>query len=207
MSLSTDQFIELLSGGRETRGVEFKAAGPRGDPLVFAFVARAVLAMSNLQLGGWVLLGVQDDGQMSGLVQGDLASWLEHDEVTAGLNAYADPFVQVDVERVDHEAKSFIAIRVHEFAEVPGDETLDVEISLAPTLGRELFSDFPRRMLLPGYKADIDRIRLPIEVSRSCWLALTISPPRPRIESVANLGSSRWPISLRNLSRKCAGNL
>ena len=41
MSFSTDQFIELLSGGRETRGVEFKAAGPRGDPLVFAFVAPA----------------------------------------------------------------------------------------------------------------------------------------------------------------------
>jgi len=65
------------------------------------------------------LLGIQDDGQMSGLVLDDLASWLEHDEVTASLNAYADPFVLVDVERVDYEGKSFIAIRVHEFAEVP----------------------------------------------------------------------------------------
>jgi hypothetical protein len=42
---------------------------------------------------------------------------------------------------------------------------------LAPTLGRELFSDFPRRMLLPGYKADIDRIRLPIDVTRTELLA------------------------------------
>jgi len=76
MALSTDQFIELLNGGRETRAVEFKAAGARGDPLVFAFVARAVLAMSNLQLGRWVLLGVQDDGQMTGLSSSDLATWL-----------------------------------------------------------------------------------------------------------------------------------
>jgi hypothetical protein len=75
--------------------------------------------MSNLQLGGWVLLGVQDDGQLTGLVPDDLASWLEHDEVAAGLNAYADPFVQVDVERIDYENESFVAIRVHEFAEVP----------------------------------------------------------------------------------------
>lgn len=119
MPLSTDQFVELLNGGRETRAVEFKAAGHRGDALVFAFVARAVLAMSNLQLGGWVLLGVQDDGQLTGLLPDDLASWLEHDEVTAGLNAYADPFVQVDVERIEHDNKSFIAIRVREFAEVP----------------------------------------------------------------------------------------
>jgi len=119
MPLSTDQFVELLNGGRETRAVEFKAAGHRGDALVFAFVARAVLAMSNRQLGGWVLLGVQDDGQLTGLLPDDLASWLEHDEVTAGLNAYADPFVQVDVERIEHDNKRFIAIRVHEFAEVP----------------------------------------------------------------------------------------
>lgn len=52
-----------------------------------------------------------------------------------------------------------------------GDDRLDIEISLAPTRGRELFSDFPRRMLLPGYKADIDRIRLPIETSRTELLA------------------------------------
>jgi predicted HTH transcriptional regulator len=119
MTLTADQFVELLNGGRETRAVEFKAAGPRRDPLVFAFVARAVLAMSNLPLGGWVLLGVQDDGHMKGLSESDLATWLEHDEVTASLNAYADPFVNVDVERVDHDNKSFVAIRVHEFAEVP----------------------------------------------------------------------------------------
>lgn len=52
-----------------------------------------------------------------------------------------------------------------------GDERLDIEISLARMLGRELFSDFPRRMLRPGYKADIDRIRLPIETSRTELLA------------------------------------
>jgi len=108
MALSTDQFIELLNGGRETRAVEFKLAGPRGDPLIFAFVVRAVLAMSNLQLGGWVLLGVQDDGQMTGLSPNDLATWLEHDEVTAGLNAYADPFVQVDVEQIDIRAGALL---------------------------------------------------------------------------------------------------
>jgi hypothetical protein len=54
-----------------------------------------------------------------------------------------------------------------------GDEKLDIEIVLAPTLGRELFSDFPLRMLRPGYKADIDRIRLPMDVSRTELLAST----------------------------------
>lgn len=54
-----------------------------------------------------------------------------------------------------------------------GDDKLDIEIILAPTLGRELFSDFPLRMLRPGYKADIDRIRLALEVSRTELLAST----------------------------------
>jgi hypothetical protein len=57
-------------------------------------------------------------------------------------------------------------------AETPaGDEKIEIEVVLAPTMGRELFSDFPRRMLLPGYKADIDRIRVPVEVTRTELLA------------------------------------
>jgi hypothetical protein len=54
-----------------------------------------------------------------------------------------------------------------------GDDKLDVEVILAPTLGRELVSDFSLRMLRPGYKADIDCIRLPLEVSRTELLANT----------------------------------
>lgn len=54
-----------------------------------------------------------------------------------------------------------------------GDDKLVIEITLAPTLGRELFSDFPLRMLRPGYKADIDRIRLAIDVSRTELFAST----------------------------------
>ena len=53
-------------------------------------------------------------------------------------------------------------------AESPaGDEAIDIEIVLAPTEGRELFSDFPTRTLRPWYKADIDRIRLHLQLSRS----------------------------------------
>lgn len=54
-----------------------------------------------------------------------------------------------------------------------GDERMSIEIVLAPTMGRQLFSDFPTRMLLPGYKADIDRIRLSLEVSRTDLLGRT----------------------------------
>ena len=119
MALTTPQFVELLNGGIETRSVEFKAGGSRSDPLLFAFVARAVLAMSNLALGGWVILGVKDDGMMVGLSSSDAQTWLENDELNAGLNAYADPFVQVEAQQIDHDSKTFVVLRVREFEDVP----------------------------------------------------------------------------------------
>lgn len=120
MALTVNQFLDLLNGGRETRSVEFKSGGPRiNNTLSFAFVARAVLAMTNLPLGGWVVLGIQDNGAMDGVNDADLPTWFEHDELTAGLNAYADPFVQVDVEKVSHDGKNFVLIRAQEFEEIP----------------------------------------------------------------------------------------
>jgi predicted HTH transcriptional regulator len=120
MVITAAEFVGLLNGGRETRAVEFKSAGPRvNNSLPFAFVARAVLAMANLPLGGWIILGIQDDGSLTGLNGADHATWFEHDELTAGLNAYADPFVEVDVEPFIHEGKNLVIIRVHEFVEVP----------------------------------------------------------------------------------------
>lgn len=47
-----------------------------------------------------------------------------------------------------------------------GDESLHVGILLAPTEGRALFSDLPRRVLVPVYKADVDRVVLNCHVSR-----------------------------------------
>src|SRR5262245_45592598 len=119
MPIGADDFVALLNGGRETRAVEFKQGGARNDPLGFAFVASAVIALSNLYIGGWAILGGADDGTLSGLSASHAATWLEYDEVSAGLNAYADPFVQVDVEQVTYDGKTFIVLRVQEFAEVP----------------------------------------------------------------------------------------
>src|SRR4051812_20542386 len=119
MPLSPEQFIPLLNGGHETRAVEFKSAGPRTDPVLFALVTRAVLAMSNLPLGGWVILGLKDDGALAGMNSFDLATWEEHDEVTAAFNAFADPFAQVEVQQALYEGQVFLVLRVKEFEEVP----------------------------------------------------------------------------------------
>ena len=75
--------------------------------------------MSNLPLGGWVIVGVQDDGTPDGLSAPDFATWFETDELSAGLNAYADPFVQVEINEASYQGMKFVVLRVKEFEEIP----------------------------------------------------------------------------------------
>ncbi len=63
------ELLELIAGG-ENSGVEFKRDDVRPEQL-----AREVVALANLQ-GGRVLLGVEDDGSISGIQRDDLEQWV-----------------------------------------------------------------------------------------------------------------------------------
>lgn len=52
-----------------------------------------------------------------------------------------------------------------------GSELVHVEVSLAPTEGRFLFSDSALRLIRPAYKADVDRIVLKYELANVDLLA------------------------------------
>ncbi len=63
------QLLEIIANG-ENSGVEFKR-----DVIVNYQLARELVAFSNLT-GGMVLLGVDDDGSLSGLTRTDLEEWV-----------------------------------------------------------------------------------------------------------------------------------
>src|SRR5713101_7409251 len=63
------QLLEIIANG-ESSGVEFKR-----DVIVNHQLARELVAFSNLT-GGMVLLGVDDDGSLSGLTRTDLEEWV-----------------------------------------------------------------------------------------------------------------------------------
>ena len=63
------ELLEIIANG-ENSGVEFKRDDIRAESL-----AREIVAMANLR-GGMVLLGVEDDGTISGLQREDLESWV-----------------------------------------------------------------------------------------------------------------------------------
>jgi hypothetical protein len=76
-----------------------------------------------------------------------------------------------------------------------GDERMDIEVVLAPTKGRELFSDFPGRMLRPGYKADIDPYPAAV---RTLSDGIIGQPLDPLIKCLENSGSNHSRISSEN---------
>ena len=63
------QLLEIIANG-ENSGVEFKR-----DVIVNHQLARELVAFSNLT-GGMVLLGVEDDGSISGLTRMDIEEWV-----------------------------------------------------------------------------------------------------------------------------------
>lgn len=125
--MTPEEFAQLLDLGHETQGIEFKGPFARADKEQFAEVVRAVLGMANRRDGGIVIIGVDehDDGTGSGkkllavgLTAAHREGW-DQDALLSSVNSYADPFVELDVEPVDHDAKHFVVLRVREFAEFP----------------------------------------------------------------------------------------
>ncbi len=63
------ELLEIIANG-ESSGVEFKRDDIRPEQL-----AKEVVAMANFQ-GGKVLLGVEDDGEISGIQRSKLEEWV-----------------------------------------------------------------------------------------------------------------------------------
>ena len=67
--MKRSELLELIAGG-ENSGVEFKRDDLRPEQL-----AREVVALANFQ-GGRVLLGVEDDGSITGIQRDHLERWV-----------------------------------------------------------------------------------------------------------------------------------
>lgn len=63
------ELLELILNG-ENSGIEFKRDGLRAEQL-----AKEIVALANFQ-GGRILIGVEDDGQISGIQRADLERWV-----------------------------------------------------------------------------------------------------------------------------------
>ena len=90
------ELLEIISNG-ESSGVEFKRDDVRPEQL-----AKEVVAMINLK-GGMLLLGVEDDGAISGIQRDNLEEWIMDGVFSAKVHPMVLPFyeeVKIENKRV-----------------------------------------------------------------------------------------------------------
>jgi hypothetical protein len=121
--LTNNEVQGLIEVGHETTNVEFKRGDSLDDRSYVATVARAAMSLANTRDGGHILLGVDNinpAGDTSGMEPSHVEAWLNHDNVMAKVNAYADPPMALHSEsRSLPNGQVIVVLEVSEFDSVP----------------------------------------------------------------------------------------
>ena len=186
------ELLEIIASG-ENSGVEFKR-----DDLRTQDLAKELVAFSNLQ-GGMVLLGVEDDGTITGLMRHDLEEWVMNVcrdkirpaivpffEVVRGVKDNHDiAIVRVtrgyDVHALWNNNTNRYLIRVGTQSREASQEELarlfqqrgSVRAELRPVSGARLANLDRRR--LRNYFGDIRQQDVPADENEEAWQSLLIN--------------------------------
>jgi len=114
--------IDLIQHGSEERNLEYKSSMSWNDNATKVKVLIACLAFANIPDGGALIFGVDelDNGEFKliGMSEED-AKTFNQDDISDYVNGYADPYIEVKVEKVYLDNKVFIIIQIQEFSEMP----------------------------------------------------------------------------------------
>lgn len=113
--MTTEELEELLQGAQESDGLEFKGGMDWGVGLI-----KDILAMSNVQDGGRIVVGIEDETLVrQGVSQEQLDSFIP-DIMMDKVGAFADPHVSFSVDKVpDMAGLHFVVITVAPFDRMP----------------------------------------------------------------------------------------
>lgn len=114
--MNTEEFESLILGAEETQALEFK--GPcQWSVKLFA---KDILALSNVQDGGFIVIGVEDKSwKRVGMTAAQTNSF-QQEVMQDQMTSCSDPFVTFSCYKVKGaDKKKYVVIKVHEFPEVP----------------------------------------------------------------------------------------
>jgi len=97
--MKTEDLLNLIRNG-ESSGVEFKRDDIRPEQL-----AKEIVAMANLQ-GGQILIGVEDNGSISGIQRKNLSEWL----IDTVFGRYVHPMILPFYEEIQVEDGKRVAV-------------------------------------------------------------------------------------------------
>jgi len=118
----SDLVDSLIGNGREERHVEFKRTMNWSDVGTKSKVVKSSIAMANLRDGGFIVFGIErqpDDSYTAVGMKAEDYDSFKQDEISMEVNNYADPFVEVTVQKVKRDAKLFVIIEIREFLDLP----------------------------------------------------------------------------------------
>jgi len=114
--MDTDELEALLEGQTETQTLDFKGECA-WDAVA---LARDILAMTNVQDGGFIVIGVEDGTFVRQGVSDQIAATYDFDAMKDAMSGFADPYVDFRVSKPkDRDGKQYVVIRVMPFHEVP----------------------------------------------------------------------------------------
>jgi len=186
------ELLEIISDG-ENSGVEFKR-----DVLENHALAKELVAFSNLS-GGMVLLGVEDDGTISGITRPDLEEWVMttcRDKIRPSIIPFFEVVREIepgkdvaivsvtrgyDVHSLWHNNRNTYYIRVGTQSREPSPEELgrlfqqrgSFRAELRPVSGATL-ADFDRRRLR-DYFGHVRQQAVPPDEDNAAWQTLLVN--------------------------------
>ncbi|TGM73626.1 ATP-binding protein [Leptospira levettii] len=117
--MNKEKLEELLKFGREERFLEYK--GNVNWDQIKEKIAKTSMAMSNLQDGGYIIIGVSQSGNIftpEGLSEQNLTSY-NFEDIRSFINKYSDPPINPEFEIVEAYDKTFLVIKITEFKTSP----------------------------------------------------------------------------------------
>jgi len=114
--MTTQELEEKLEGATETQTVEFKDSCS-WDKVTFA---KDILALSNVQDGGYIIIGVEDKSFVRKGIATTQKETYEIDVMRDQMAIFADPHVNFTLDfPKDRNGREYGVIRVFQFEEVP----------------------------------------------------------------------------------------
>ncbi|MCY4314104.1 MAG: putative DNA binding domain-containing protein, partial [Gammaproteobacteria bacterium] len=198
------ELLEILSNG-ENSGVEFKR-----DDISAQDLAKELVAFSNFE-GGTVLLGVEDDGRVSGLIRNNLEEWVMNvccDKIRPSIIPFFEIVSDVkdnqdvaiirvtrgyDVHALWHNHTNKYLIRVGSGSREASNEELArlfqrrglIRAEWQPVSGAALADFDPKR--LRDYFSNLRQQNVPIDEDAEAWKLLLLNT-EIMVEESASVG-------------------